>query len=319
MPLASLLVKLHIFTGHIDKLSIVGFFDFFVVYVISSFHRHFIITMTEISAASPNEEEQEQQITIREFMKTQKQFMENMQFMFQKHATATWTTQSSGPYRSRTDEKDSNDASQKESHDRAIHENIPGASRKRKCVNQVHQNSQDTITLHPSESDSYLSEDSTCLRKDSEDPLSKYSKVDSDVEVEGDQDNSYKDLLASVQEDFGPTIDTKLADVLERIWGKAKLGDSQKEELKNMLIPENCPLMKTPLLNPEIYNKVNDSATSRDKGAQRKQRLLVKSTIPLVKAVVALKGLEHDAQDKIPRDIKRKLHDVSHFCIKVFN
>ena len=89
MPLASLLVKLHIFTGHIDKLSIAGFFDFFVVYVISSFHRHFIITMTEISAASPNEEEQEQQITIREFMKTQKQFMENMQFMFQKHATAT--------------------------------------------------------------------------------------------------------------------------------------------------------------------------------------------------------------------------------------
>ena len=59
-----------------------------------------------------------------------------------------------------------------------------------------------------------------------------------------------------------------------------------------------------PLLNPQIYNKVNDSATSRDKGAQWKQRLLVKSTIPLVKAVVALKGL------KIPRD-KRKLQDVS--------
>ena len=246
MPLASLLVKLHIFTGHIDKLSIVGFFDFFVVYVISSFHRHFITTMTEISAASPNEEEQEQQITIREFMKTQKQFMENMQFMFQKHATATWTTQSSGPYRSRTDEKDSNDASQKESHDRAIHENIPGASRKRKCVNQVHQNSQDTITLHPSESDSYLSEDSTCLRKDSEDPLSKYSKVDSDVKVR-DQDNSCKDLLAFVQEDFGTPIDTKLADILERIWWKAKLEDSKKEELKNMKIFENCPFIKRTL------------------------------------------------------------------------
>ena len=42
--------------------------------------------------------------------------------------------------------------------------------------------------------------------------------MDLDVEVEGkDQDNSYKDLLASVQEDFGPPIDTKLADVLEKI------------------------------------------------------------------------------------------------------
>ena len=71
--------------------------------------------MTEIAAASPNEEEQEQEISIREFMKTQKQFMENMQLMFQKHATAMSTPQSSGPYRSRIDENDSNDASKQES------------------------------------------------------------------------------------------------------------------------------------------------------------------------------------------------------------
>ena len=178
------------------------------------------------------------------------------------------TPQSSGPYRSRTDENNSNDASKQESHDRAIHKNIPGAPRKRKHVNQVNQNSQDTVTLNPSDSDSYLSEDSTCQGKDSEEPLSKYSKVDSDVQAEGDQENPYKDILSSVQEDFGPPIDTKLAGVL-------------------------------------------DSATSRDKGAQRKQRLLDKSTIPLIKAVVSLKGLEHDAEDKIPRDIKKKLQDVS--------
>ena len=124
--------------------------------------------------------------------------MENMQLMFRKHAAATSTPQSSGLYRSRTDEINSNDASQQESHNRATHENIPGASRKRKHINQVNQNSQYAITLHPSNSDSYLSQDSTCQRKDSEVPLSKYSKVDSDIEVEGDQDNSYKDLLASV-------------------------------------------------------------------------------------------------------------------------
>ena len=162
---------------------------------------------------------------------------------------------------------------QSRSHDRAIHKNIPGAIRKRKRVNQVNQNSQDTVTLNPSDSDSYLSEDSTCQGKDSEDSLSKYSKVDLDVEEEGHQENSYKDILPSVQEDFGPPIDTKLAGVL-------------------------------------------DAATSRDKGAQRKQRLLDKSTIPLVKAVVSLKGLEHDAQDKIPMDIKRKLQDVSPLLYK---
>ena len=64
----SLLTKLYIYLQFEDtltgQLSIVGFFDFFVVYVISSFS-HFIVTMTEISAASPNEEEQEQEISIR--------------------------------------------------------------------------------------------------------------------------------------------------------------------------------------------------------------------------------------------------------------
>ena len=108
--------------------------------------------MTEISAASPNEEEQEQEISIREFMRTQKQFMENMQLMFQKHATVRSTPQSSGPYRSRTDDNNANDASQQESYDRATHENIPGASRKRKRMNQINHNSQDSVTLHPSDS-----------------------------------------------------------------------------------------------------------------------------------------------------------------------
>ena len=110
--------------------------------------------MTEISAASPNDEEQEKEITIKEFMKTQKQFTENMKLLFQKHATAASTTQSSGPYRSGNDEKDSNDASQWESYDRNILKKIHGASRKRKRVNHVNQNSQDIVMLHPSDSDS---------------------------------------------------------------------------------------------------------------------------------------------------------------------
>ena len=118
--------------------------------------------------------------------------------------------------------------------------------------NQDYQYNQDRVTLHPSDSDSDLSEDSICQRKVSEDPLSKYSRVDSNTKVGGNQENSNKDLIASVQEYFGPPIETKLAGVLERIWGKAKSGDSQKEELKNMLIPENCPLKKISLLNPEI-------------------------------------------------------------------
>ena len=106
-----------------------------------------------------------------------------MQLMFQKHATATSTTQPSGSYRSKTDKKDSNDASQQGSYDRDIHKKIPGASRKRKSVNQGDQNSQYRVTLHPSDPASDLSENSICQRKDSKDPLSKYSRVESDAEA----------------------------------------------------------------------------------------------------------------------------------------
>ena len=76
---------------------------------------------------------------------------------------------------------------------------IHGAYKKRKRVNQGDQNSQDRVILHPSDTNSDLSEDTTSQRKDSEDPLSKYARVDSDAQVEGgDQDNSYKDLLEFV-------------------------------------------------------------------------------------------------------------------------
>ena len=95
-------------------------------YMIIQSSHHLIITLTEISVASQNEEEQEQDITLTEFMKTQKQLMDNTQLIFQKHATATSTTQFSGTYRSGNDEKDSNDTSQQESFDRDIHEKIHG-------------------------------------------------------------------------------------------------------------------------------------------------------------------------------------------------
>ena len=99
-------------------------------------------------------------------------------------------------------------------------------------MHQDYQYNQARLTLHPSDSDSVLSEDSISQRKVSEDPLSKYSRADSNTKVGGNKNNSNKNLIASVQEDFGRPIKTKLADVLERIWDKAKSGDSPKEKLK---------------------------------------------------------------------------------------
>lgn len=50
--------------------------------------------MTEISAVSLNDKGQEYEIAIKEFVKAQKQFMENMKLMFQKRFNGTSTTQS---------------------------------------------------------------------------------------------------------------------------------------------------------------------------------------------------------------------------------
>ena len=71
----------------------------------------------------------------------------------------------------------------------------------------------------------------------------------------GYQYYSCKVLLESFHKYFGPPTDPKLAGVLKTIWGKAKSRDAEKEELKNMFIPENRAFMKIPLLNPKISKK----------------------------------------------------------------
>ena len=80
--------------------------------------------MTKISAAAQMRRSKSRILQLKSLRRLKNSEMENMQVVFQKHATATSTAHSSGPYRSRTDEKDSNDAAQQESYDRAIHKKI---------------------------------------------------------------------------------------------------------------------------------------------------------------------------------------------------
>lgn len=50
--------------------------------------------------------------------------------------------------------------------------------------------------------------------------------------------------------------------------------------------------MKKSYLNSEISNKLNERATSKDKGAQRKQRTYIKVSISLVQSVVSLNEMQ---------------------------
>lgn len=79
---------------------------------------------------------------------------------------------------------------------------------------------------------------------------------------------------------------------LEKSWGKAKSENAQKEPITNVLIPENGEFVSMQLLNHEIYSKINNSATNRNKGTQSTKQLFVKTTMLILKAAVALKKIE---------------------------
>ena len=101
-------------------------------------------------------------------------------------------------------------------------------------------------------------------------------------------------------------------EVCGKTWEKAKPKgrSSTEDEFKNILISSNCSYLKNPYLNSEIYNKLHDVATNRDKGAQRKQRAYVKATIPLMQVVVKLKEIEKKGKE-LSKESFSKLHDIS--------
>ena len=123
--------------------------------------------------------------------------------------------------------------------------------------------------------------------------MSSYSsKVRSDDEEYSSDDDEqdkgrYQDLLDSVQEETSSPTESEFAEVCGKIWEKAKRKgcSSTGDEFKNILIPSSCSYLKTPYLNSEIYSKLHDATTNRDKGEQRKQRAYVKATVPLMQEV----------------------------------
>ena len=110
-------------------------------------------------------------------------------------------------------------------------------------------------------------------------------------------------------------IEKEFAEVCGKICGKVKPKgcSSTRDEFKNILIPSNCSHLKTPNLNSEIYDKLHDAATNRDKSTQRKKRAYAKATIPLMQVVVSLKGTEKKAKKELSKDIILKLRDTSPF------
>ena len=106
--------------------------------------------------------------------------------------------------------------------------------------------------------------------------------------------SQYQSLLDQTAEEMGDPLDEALALVAQKTWNKALLSKDKKKSLvKDIRIPSNCPTMKPPTLNTEIYIRVPEQAQNKDRAAQDRQKDVTKAAIPLFTAVGKLSSAQH--------------------------
>ena len=129
---------------------------------------------------------------------------------------------------------------------------------------------------------------------------------------DGLEDPAFRDLLESVESTFGPPMEEKLASVMHKIWGQAKITDTWKKTFKEILIPKNAKFLQTPELNPEVENVLYDGSINKDKGHKRRQRLASKATVPLMSAFSAVRS----TKAKLLKISKDKTRSAEHALAK---
>ena len=107
--------------------------------------------------------------------------------------------------------------------------------------------------------------------------------------------SQFQGLLEQSEDVLGDPIETALAEVCNKTWGKAKLSKDKKKALREEFnIPSNCPNMKTPKLNTEIDIRLYDQARTKDQAAADRQKDMVRAAIPLYHAVGAVAKLKSE-------------------------
>ena len=119
-----------------------------------------------------------------------------------------------------------------------------------------------------------------------EDPPREDSLIgDDDEELEDRLAKKYQELLDQTEEKIGKPIDQGLAFIIQKTWGRAVLNEEKKKELwKELDVPANCKVLKTPKLNTKIYIRVSENDQSKDRGQQAIQMNLTRAAIPVLTA-----------------------------------
>ncbi|XP_070182738.1 transcriptional regulator ATRX homolog [Littorina saxatilis] len=114
---------------------------------------------------------------------------------------------------------------------------------------------------------------------------------DEDDEIEDlfqEMESCSNDALNEIEQEFdlaedvGPNISEKLAQIVERMKKGLLSEDKLQEKFEKYKKPGNCDIT-VPRVNPEIWDKIEHEARSRDLRVQQEQKMLLKATFALAK------------------------------------
>ena len=124
-----------------------------------------------------------------------------------------------------------------------------------------------------------------------------------------DKADIFTDMAASFdnEEDWGPPVSKKLADLLENRFG-SKLPDSKlKEKLAAYRIPSNCrKSMGVPKTNQEVFNAVPPFARKADVRMRNNQLSLTKAAVALTQCTDRLLKMRESVGNVTPEKVKEQ-------------
>ena len=96
----------------------------------------------------------------------------------------------------------------------------------------------------------------------------------------------------NLKEKTGPAIKGKLAEVVNALLKDKMSAEALKAKIDNYVRPENIEGLRTPKVNPLIWNQISASMRTQDAGSQKNQNMLVASMIAMAKtADIVMKNM----------------------------
>ena len=144
----------------------------------------------------------------------------------------------------------------------------------------------------------YVTDDQVSLLGDPLDDLFKGDDspdevVVDDKELEGLLRSRYSAIMEHTKEKMGDPLVPNIEKMVRATWGKLKLAAKTKTDLQEKIpIPTNCSSLKAPRLNTEVYIRVHENASVKDKAMHDRQRDLTKAIVPTLKAMGELEKME---------------------------